>query len=80
MTKKEVYDNQYHHSPQTEREKALKAMDKWALGFANWLKTEGWQNRNGIDWCRYVTIYSDISVKTTEELYKLFLKSKEECH
>jgi hypothetical protein len=52
----------------------LSAMDEWAKAFADWIRVEGWNNRNGYDWCRYETIYSDISVKTTEELYQLYIK------
>jgi hypothetical protein len=50
----------------------ITAMDEYAKAFADWIRTEGWNNRNGHDWCRYITIYSDISVKTTEELYQMF--------
>lgn len=54
----------------------FEAMDECAKAFADWIRTEGWNNRNGCDWCRYETIYSDISVKTTEQLYDLFTESQ----
>ncbi len=56
----------------------LDAMDEYAKAFANWIRTEKWNNRNGYDWCRYETIYSDISVKTTEELYSQFIEQQTE--
>lgn len=44
-----------------------------AVEFAEWIKKEQWNQRSGLDWARYETIYSDVSIKTTAELYTLFL-------
>lgn len=61
----------------------LKAWEKDAAGreeaveFAQWLATERWQPRINTEWARYETVYSDVSVKTTGELYKLFKQQKE---
>lgn len=74
-TKEEIlnkHDTSRHYIEQTCRPELFAAMDEWAKAFADWIRLEGWNNRNGHDWCRYETIYSDISVKTTEELYQMF--------
>lgn len=47
-----------------------------AVEFAEWILKEQWNQRSGLDWARYETIYSDISIKTTEQLYKLYQQSK----
>lgn len=43
-----------------------------AVAFGDWLATERWQPRINTEWARYETIYSDVSVKTTAELYDIF--------
>lgn len=48
-----------------------------AVSFAQWLATERWQPRINTEWARYETVYSDVSVKTTGELYKLYKQQKE---
>jgi hypothetical protein len=45
-----------------------------AVAFGNWLAIERWQPRINTEWARYETIYSDVSVKTTAELYNIFKK------
>lgn len=45
-----------------------------AVEFGDWLATERWQPRINTEWARYETIYSDVSVKTTAELYDIFKK------
>jgi hypothetical protein len=45
-----------------------------AVEFGNWLAIERWQPRINTEWARYETIYSDVSVKTTAELYDIFKK------
>lgn len=43
-----------------------------AVAFGDWLAIERWQPRINTEWARYETIYSDVSVKTTTELYDIF--------
>jgi acyl-CoA-binding protein len=50
---------------------------KEAVEFAQWIADEGWKPRIKDEWARYITIYSDVSVKSTTELYKLYKGEKE---
>ena len=44
------------------------------VAFAQWLADQGWKPRIKDEWARYVTLYSDISIKTTAELFEKFKK------
>jgi hypothetical protein len=50
--------------------------EREAVEFAEWIKKEQWNQRSGLDWARYETIYSDVSIKTTEQLYELYQQAK----
>lgn len=74
-----MYMNTMHaiQEAQREIESPAAGREEDAVSFAQWLATERWQPRINTEWARYETVYSDVSVKTTGELYKLFKQQNE---
>ena len=48
-----------------------------AVEFLQWVADNGWKPRIANEWAKYETIYSDVSVKTTAQLYNEYQKQKE---
>ena len=56
---------------------ALASLSTDAIGFAEWIKKEGYNQRSGVDWAIYRNFLSDVEIYTTEQLYEIYKQSKQ---